>query len=222
MSLPGVRLPSLLDPKPFERNLDRWINWDDLHRNVESEEVAVVGTVATAARTGPHRRVRRGPPRTGHASLARDRLRPDAARRAPRAGLGRDPDPVPAGARRRAARRPRLVRRRRHAAEHSDQAGARPRRRTSRRGRHRFGRGALEPVRPARHAAARLRRRRAARPAGNAGRPGRRGHAHPRQHQHVLRGSERRARSAATRAGGAPPTPRPSATARPGARSPIA
>jgi NTE family protein len=52
MSLPGVRLPSLLDPKPFERNLDNWIDWDALHRNVESHEVGVVGTVATAARTG--------------------------------------------------------------------------------------------------------------------------------------------------------------------------
>jgi NTE family protein len=52
MSLPGVRLPSLLDPKPFERNLDHWIDWDDLHRNVEQDVVGVVGTVATAARTG--------------------------------------------------------------------------------------------------------------------------------------------------------------------------
>ena len=85
MSLPGVRLPSLLDPKPFERNLDSWINWEDLHRNVESETVGVVGTVATAARTGRTRRVRRGPPRAGDAQIARDRLRPDPAGRAPRA-----------------------------------------------------------------------------------------------------------------------------------------
>ena len=136
---------------------------------------------------GPHRRVRRGSPRTGHPSLARDRLRADATGRAPRARLGCDPDPLPAGARRRAARCARLVRRRRHPAEHPDQAGARPRRRTLGGGRDRLGRRALEPPRPPRHGAARLRRRRAARPAGHARRPGRRGHAHPRQHQHVLR-----------------------------------
>ncbi len=52
LSLPGVRLPSLLDPKPFERNLDNWIDWDSVHGNVAAGEVQVVGTVATAARTG--------------------------------------------------------------------------------------------------------------------------------------------------------------------------
>jgi NTE family protein len=52
LSLPGVRLPSLLDPKPFERNLDHWVDWDDVHRNVQSGAVNAVGTVATAARTG--------------------------------------------------------------------------------------------------------------------------------------------------------------------------
>src|SRR5687768_5260495 len=35
VSIPGVRLPSLLDPKPFERNLDNWVDWDAVHRNVE-------------------------------------------------------------------------------------------------------------------------------------------------------------------------------------------
>ena len=96
---PGVRLPSLLDPKPFERNLDRWIDWDALHRNVEStRSCEIVGTVATAARTGRtvvfveghHERVT-------HRSHAIDYVA-DAARRAPRARLGGDPDPVPAGA----------------------------------------------------------------------------------------------------------------------------
>jgi NTE family protein len=52
LSLPGVRLPSLLDPKPFERNLDSWVDWDAVHKNVEDGSVDVVGTVATAARTG--------------------------------------------------------------------------------------------------------------------------------------------------------------------------
>ena len=47
-----MRLPSLLDPKPFERNLDRWIDWDAVHRNVDDDVVEIVGTVATAARSG--------------------------------------------------------------------------------------------------------------------------------------------------------------------------
>ena len=52
LSVPGMRLPSLLDPKPFERNLDRWIDWDAVHRNVDGDVVEIVGTVATAARSG--------------------------------------------------------------------------------------------------------------------------------------------------------------------------
>ncbi|MGH2978535.1 MAG: patatin-like phospholipase family protein [Solirubrobacterales bacterium] len=52
LSLPGMRLPSLLDPKPFERNLDRWIDWDAVHRNVDNDVVEIVATVATAARSG--------------------------------------------------------------------------------------------------------------------------------------------------------------------------
>src|SRR4051812_9971851 len=52
LSVPGVRLPSLLDPKPFERNLDNWVDWEAVHRNVEAGLVDVVGTVATAARSG--------------------------------------------------------------------------------------------------------------------------------------------------------------------------
>jgi NTE family protein len=52
LSLPGVRLPSLLDPKPLERNLRRWIDWSAVHDNVEKERVEVLASVATAARTG--------------------------------------------------------------------------------------------------------------------------------------------------------------------------
>ena len=52
LSLPGVRLPSLLDPKPLERNLRRWINWEDVHRNVDEDRVEVLASVATAARSG--------------------------------------------------------------------------------------------------------------------------------------------------------------------------
>jgi NTE family protein len=52
LSLPGVRLPSLLDPTPLERNLHRWIDWPALHRNVADGIVDAVGVVATAARSG--------------------------------------------------------------------------------------------------------------------------------------------------------------------------
>jgi NTE family protein len=52
LGVPGMRLPSLLDPRPFERNLDRWIDWDAVHRNVDDDVVEIVGTVATAARSG--------------------------------------------------------------------------------------------------------------------------------------------------------------------------
>ena len=135
MSLPGVRLPSLLDPKPFERNLDRWINWDDLHRNVESNEVAVVGTVATAARTGrtvvfvegDHERVT-------HRSHAIDYVPTQLDEHHVRASAA-IPILFPPVRVDEPARRARLVRRRRHAAEHADQARARPRRGAPRGGR---------------------------------------------------------------------------------------
>src|SRR5947209_3742849 len=52
LSLPGVRLPSLLDPTPLRNSLQKWIDWKLLHRNVRDGTVAAVGTVATAARTG--------------------------------------------------------------------------------------------------------------------------------------------------------------------------
>jgi NTE family protein len=52
LSIPGVRLPSLLDPRPLERNLQRWIGWDSVHRNVDADVVEVLACVATGARTG--------------------------------------------------------------------------------------------------------------------------------------------------------------------------
>lgn len=52
LGIPGVRLQSLLDPAPLERNLARWIPWRCLHRNVLRGEVEAVAVVATAARTG--------------------------------------------------------------------------------------------------------------------------------------------------------------------------
>lgn len=52
LSVPGLRLPSLLDPEPLEHNLPRWIDWEALHANVERGDVAAVAVVATAARSG--------------------------------------------------------------------------------------------------------------------------------------------------------------------------
>src|SRR5439155_143460 len=34
MSIPGVRLPSVLDPTPLHTTLDHWVDWEALHRNV--------------------------------------------------------------------------------------------------------------------------------------------------------------------------------------------
>jgi NTE family protein len=52
LSVPGARVPSLLDPTPLARSLERWMSWDDLHRNVTAGVVQGVAVVATAARTG--------------------------------------------------------------------------------------------------------------------------------------------------------------------------
>jgi NTE family protein len=52
LSLPGVRMASLLDPKPLESNLQRWISWPDLHRNVATRVIEAVAVIATAARSG--------------------------------------------------------------------------------------------------------------------------------------------------------------------------
>jgi NTE family protein len=52
LRLPGVRLESLLDPTPLERNLHRWIDWPQLHRNVASGRTRSLAVVATAARSG--------------------------------------------------------------------------------------------------------------------------------------------------------------------------
>jgi NTE family protein len=51
-SLPGVRLDSLLDPSPLARNLRDWIDWPQLHRNVEEGAVESLAVIATAAAAG--------------------------------------------------------------------------------------------------------------------------------------------------------------------------
>jgi predicted acylesterase/phospholipase RssA len=52
LGLPGVRLESLLDPTPLERNLRTWIEWPQLHRHVAQGPVGSLAVVATAARSG--------------------------------------------------------------------------------------------------------------------------------------------------------------------------
>jgi NTE family protein len=52
LSIPGVRLPSLLDPSPLERNLRRWMDWPTAHRNLLEGGASALAVVATAARSG--------------------------------------------------------------------------------------------------------------------------------------------------------------------------
>jgi NTE family protein len=52
LSLPGMHVASLLDPSPLERNLQRWIDWPQLHRNLAAPAAYRLAVVATAARTG--------------------------------------------------------------------------------------------------------------------------------------------------------------------------
>ncbi len=52
LEIPGLRLGSLLDPSPIRGNIERWIDWLALHRNVRSGVVDAVCVVATALSTG--------------------------------------------------------------------------------------------------------------------------------------------------------------------------
>jgi NTE family protein len=52
LSLPGVRLTGLLDPSPLRRNLNRWIDWSQLHKNLTGGQVHRLAVLATAAHTG--------------------------------------------------------------------------------------------------------------------------------------------------------------------------
>ena len=52
LEIPGLRLGSLLDASPIRGNVQRWIDWLALHRNVRSGLVDAVCVVATALSTG--------------------------------------------------------------------------------------------------------------------------------------------------------------------------
>ena len=135
LSLPGLRLPSILDPSPLRANLERWIDWDGLHASVAEGAVDAVAAVTTSTRTGrtvvfaevPSPEARRlhrsheiayvlaelGADHVS-ASAAIPLLFPPVRVTSPARGAG-------------------LVRRRRHAPERADQARARPRRGPARR-----------------------------------------------------------------------------------------
>jgi len=52
LGVPGVGLASVLDPSPLAGNLDRWVDWQRLARNVRTNEVEAVCVVATRLATG--------------------------------------------------------------------------------------------------------------------------------------------------------------------------
>jgi NTE family protein len=52
LGMPGVGLASLLDPSPLAGNLDRWIDWPSLERNIATGQVDAVCVVATLISTG--------------------------------------------------------------------------------------------------------------------------------------------------------------------------
>ena len=51
-SVPGVRLHSLLDPKPLWDNLAGWVSMEQLHRNVDDGVIDAAAVVTTSARSG--------------------------------------------------------------------------------------------------------------------------------------------------------------------------
>ena len=52
LAVPGMRLPSLLDSAPLWDTVDRWVDWEQLHRCVQDGCLERVAVVATSARTG--------------------------------------------------------------------------------------------------------------------------------------------------------------------------
>ena len=52
LDVPGVRLASVLDPRPMRKSLDRWVDWDALQRNVRDGQISAVCVVATALSRG--------------------------------------------------------------------------------------------------------------------------------------------------------------------------
>ncbi|MCB0864307.1 MAG: patatin-like phospholipase family protein [Solirubrobacterales bacterium] len=52
VGVPGMRFRGLIDPKPLRRNLDSWIDWDQLHANVATDHVRAVCAIATSLSKG--------------------------------------------------------------------------------------------------------------------------------------------------------------------------
>jgi NTE family protein len=83
LAVPGVRVPSLLDPAPLSKSLPRWVDFNALHRNVSDRVVDAVAAVATAAGSGRTVVFTEGetpPHRPGRLDYARVPLEPDHVR----------------------------------------------------------------------------------------------------------------------------------------------
>lgn len=52
LSIPGVRLPGLLDTAPLEKTLSKWIDWQQLDRNIDSGALHTAACLATRAQGG--------------------------------------------------------------------------------------------------------------------------------------------------------------------------
>ncbi len=84
LGVPGVGLASVLDPSPLAGNLDRWVDWQRLARNVSAKDIDAVCVIATRLATGtPVGFVasRGAPPRSGNEiRYVRTRLRGEHVR----------------------------------------------------------------------------------------------------------------------------------------------
>lgn len=52
LSLPFLRLTSLLDPRPLADNLKQWVDWDALRANLDHERVGTLAVIGSAVWTG--------------------------------------------------------------------------------------------------------------------------------------------------------------------------
>jgi NTE family protein len=52
LGVPGVRFRGLIQAKPLRENVERWIDWSSLHRNIDEGTVDSVCAVATSLKTG--------------------------------------------------------------------------------------------------------------------------------------------------------------------------
>jgi NTE family protein len=75
LSVPGLRLSSILDPSPLRANLAHWIDWSELHASVAAGAVDAVAAVTTSTRTGRTRSPTCSPSSASSTSAPRQRSR---------------------------------------------------------------------------------------------------------------------------------------------------